>query len=1560
MQTEQDIQDDDEHVQEHTEIELRPVSQYNPLDGEVDEAVYLLKFDQTYMARPTVTNGFNETKSLLPNEARLRNLTYSGSLECDIKCVEVKLNQDGELQRKVTLFPRIFLGKIPLMLKSAYCHLNGLRSETELAAAGECIYDQGGYFIVNGGEKVLIAQEKMAYNIIVVFPKHNSTKTLYVAECRSSLERGTMEVSTLYTKLANPSKEYPAPGPLFLCTIPFVGADIPSVLVFRALGDVGDRSIVEHCVYDLNNNNEMMEMIRPSLIACAEYPTEQLALEYIGNRARNATTVIRADRIAYASNLLNKKLLPHVGVSEQSNVQKQFFLGYIINHTLSVALGLCEEDDRDHFGNKRVDLAGTLLSNLFRQLFHRVVEDARKTLQGVVNKNRELDLATVTSAIRHRTITSQMLYCLATGNWGTKKGEPTATGVSQVLNRLTYSATLSHLRRIVSPIGRDGKMARPRQLHNTHWGMVCPAESPEGQSCGLVKNMAMMCCVSEGFQSEPITSMIEQFGLENLNEASMQSIANNTKVFVNGRWAGIYQKPSELLENLKTIRRTWPNTKDMGIVFDSETNELRLFTDEGRVIRPVLVVGKDGHLVANRSHIAMLRGPEHDEISNWSRLLHEGVVEYVGCAEEESCRIAVTIQNIPKRSTDMSADDERNKRPDTYTHCEIHPAMILGVCASIIPFPHHNQSPRNVYQSAMGKQAMGVHATSFLNRMETMSNVLFYPQKPLVMTHTMDLLKFKRLPSGQNTLTAILSHTGYNQEDSVMLNRAAIDRGMFRSIFYRTYKDVEKKRHRVAEEIFEKPDPEICVGAQTENLMNLDTDGLAIPGIRISGDSVLIGKTTSLPNREATGFSLAGRKTKKDVSVRQRASEEGVVDRVMLTQNEEGCRFAKVRVMSIRVPQIGDKFSSRHGQKGTCGMVYPQEDLPFTIEGMTPSLIMNPHAIPSRMTLGHMIECLLGKVLALNGQEGDGSPFGEVYVPDILQNLHEQGYMKQGNEVLYCGHTGRPLNQLIFIGPTYYQRLKHMVDDKIHSRARGPVQGLVRQPLEGRSRDGGLRFGEMERDCMIAHGAAMFLNDTMYNRSDAFRAHVCDICGHFAVANLQENSQDSLPRTDGHVDSSSIGDFTAPVKQSKGKKKDDSSNKEYILILNSTPFRFEDGGQLEDVGTINGIPVTGIKKGPNDVVQHFLLLPQPLPIGSHVECVVNADIRFDHMQQHTAQHLLTAVLMTKLGFDTVSWQMTHNEACSIDLQKSDPDTSELKFPQIPQIPEERITYNEKIREIAEVEVNTLIRSNNSVFINVYTPEEFPEYSKNNPLFRSRGFPENAKEIRIVTIDKLDANTCCGTHVESLGQLQMIKITKIENAKANTLRLWFLCGNRLSTAFSQMHAREKELSSLLTTHPTDFVQIVHGLQEKEAEGRRARKTLETQLCEFTGSKYLEEWKSKPTSVGKSGTEYHQPIHIHTLNSSQSFITMLVAFLVKQEPTFRGVITYTITPESAPVFFTIVSPPEQAAWAQRIGKRVAQQVNGKGGGRGNQFSGRGEEKVKVAAFIELLLDEEKDLD
>jgi DNA-directed RNA polymerase II subunit RPB2 len=1004
--------------------------------------------------KPTMSETDGSQEPMIPNEARLRYMTYSGPLYLDAKKETFLVDSPEDRQHperwelKSTHQTRVMRGKIPVMFRSAKCNTKSV--DMGVASADECSRDEGGYFIINGSEKILTAQEKMSTNCVHIFPKKGgSGKPLFVAEIRSSATN-RKSPSTVYARLIPCGK-----GNMFTIRIiiPYIRQEIPFGVLMRALGCETDESMVRHVLTD-GVDIQMFEMLRPSIEEAYQTPNQAAALDYISKRGgpnRQQRSI---------NDLVHREVFPHIGVTRNDSRRKCFYLGHVVQQLIRCYTGEREVDDRDHCANKRLDLAGPLLGGLNRQLNKKANKETATYMRRFTDQNKDFNLSV---ALRTTSITKGLKYALSTGNWGVGKvgshGSSNRTGVSQVLIRHTHMSAHSHAHRSNTPIGREGKNPKPRQLHNTHWGAFCPAETPEGQACGLVKNLTIMTYVTVGSPPDPVIRICERLGVSPPEKAMDTGIIykpNIVKVFVNGNPIGVTGEPVLLTNQLRALRRCGDISHEVSICWNIQERMITIVTDTGRPCRPYFVV-KNNRILYTRHHYLRL-GSKGVASMTWQDLLNEGVVEYLDTAELE--RSMVAMPNHLETNI-----DNPNGKYIRYTHAEIHSATILGTCASIIPFPDHNQSPRNTYQSAMGKQAMGVYATNFRKRLDTMAHILYYPQKPLVSTKPMEIMNL--LPAGQNGTVAIASHTGFNQEDAKIGKRTSFDFGWGRSVYFRSFRAEEKKQGSTYAEQFGKPEEGTCIQMKHGNYGKIENDGIVPTGTWVSSDNVLIGKWSPIPT-DATGLNVRGsqRITRKDDSTTLRGPESGVVDSVIMTTNQDSMRFTKVRTRSTRIPQKGDKFSSRHGQKGILGNTIHHEDAFYTAGGDIATVIMNPHAVPSRMTIGQPMESNLSKACERLGTFGDGTAFNGMTPEDIREHMVAAGLSPTGTDLVYSGTTGEPIEAEIFQGPTHYQRLKHMVVDKVHSRNRGPVQIKTLQPQEGRARDGGFRFGEMERDCL--------------------------------------------------------------------------------------------------------------------------------------------------------------------------------------------------------------------------------------------------------------------------------------------------------------------------------------------------------------------------------------------------------------------------------------------------------------------------------------------------------------
>lgn len=1067
------------------EIVPRQDSQYDPgvVSGEPEQT--LISFENVVIGNPShPISGYRQgpLPPLFPNECRLRDMTYDAQAQVTLR---LKLFRPHESEPFQNYLQNVELGRIPIMLKSARCNLEG-KDEDELPRLNECPHDQGGYFVISGTEKVLIAQERQAANHLYIFARQKGL----LCEVKSLVEGSLNKPRTLQIMMPYRSNGQGGGFDNLSCRVAQMDETIPLCILFRALDMTSDRDILQTVVPDLKDT-VMLDLLRGSVedAASLEIFSRDDALWFIGRRLGRQDSRVNLQK--EAEGLLLRDLLPHMGADPASNRGKCLYMGYMVHKLLLVALGRREETARDFLGYKRIDVAGSLLTFQLQIFLSQMRKEVVQSLRN--HSANQRSVFSTSRAVHSKLITDGLRRCLATGNFGDMKSGVIKTGVSQTLNRLTYSSSLSNLRRVQNPIASSSKATLPRNLHCSQWGYICPVETPEGGSIGLLKNVALMCLMSRGTDHTDVVQAV-QARIEGFHSVGLEGLADVhvSRVFVNGSLIGVDRDAGKLLRDLRTRRRQGELSNEISIVRDIREREVRVYSDSGRCLRPLFVVERRRLKLKKVGMAGLLqtsRAPGGNPQISWNKVLKKGYVELIDCEEEDSLLIAMTPNEIQNNYC---------------SHCEMDPSMILGICASIIPYPNHNQSPRNTYQSAMGKQAMGIYASNFNMRMDTTAHLLFYPQKPLVRTKAMTYMRSNDLPAGHNAVVAIACYSGYNQEDSIIMSRSAVERGFFRSAFWRSYKAKEERQKKDAMETFENPDRKSC-RTKRADYSKLDTDGLIKPGVPVMGGDILVGKTVPIPEADLENSTTANRRiVKRDVSIASRASEKGVIDKVMLTINNND-RFTKVKVRTIKIPNIGDKFCSRHGQKGTNGIQFRQEDMPFNRDGIVPDLIINPHAIPSRMTVAHLIETLAGKVACYQGGEVYATPFCSVVVGDFGKALHQLKSQRYGYECMYNGHTGLPLDHLIFFGPTFYQRLKHLSGDKIHARPRGPLQPLARQPTEGRAHEGGLRFGEMERDCMLSYGASQWLRERLFRVSDYYSVHVCQMCGTICVADPKLN-----------------------------------------------------------------------------------------------------------------------------------------------------------------------------------------------------------------------------------------------------------------------------------------------------------------------------------------------------------------------------------------------------------------------------------------------------------------------
>ncbi|MAR61186.1 MAG: DNA-directed RNA polymerase subunit B [Euryarchaeota archaeon] len=1095
---------------------------------------------------PTIREANGSEHPSSPLECRLRKLTYMSPIYLDFT-----IHRDDLPQPIVE--EKVQIGSVPIMVRSRRCNLNPAhidanrnlspnQSEEDkehyhrlLEGKGEDPYDPGGYFIINGTERVLISMEDLAPNRVTVEMNKRYARKTEVAKIFSQKD-GVRKPLTVEKRKDG----------MLMVKISSAGTTaIPVVLLMRSLGIDNDQEIfqaiagpTETFKFIVANLNEVKDN--------EEYNVEnqEEAMQWLEKKfAAGQQKEYREQRI---QNLLDKELLPHLGNTEDNRKKKAIFLGRIVRQVLEMAINNKEPNDKDHYANKRVRLAGDLIEDLFRVSLQQLARDLKYQLERHHNRKRDLK---ITSCLRPDVLTSKVMHALATGNWVGGR-----SGVSQLLDRTSFLAALSHMRRVTSPLVRSQPHFEARDLHPTQWGRLCPNETPEGQNCGLVKNAAQMVDISEAVSEEEVKALLAEADVD----PNPVGWAEGARVHVNGDIFGLHMNPHKLVEHFKRRRRSGRIRSEVSIRHDAVNRDIFINTDKGRILRPLLVLD-GGSMVLSKEYLDGLK----DRTISFKDLVNEGVVEWVDAEEEEDLLVAPRPFDLPQTSpkhgrpinpakvqwlnmgeegiskAKISAevimpngeivhekfsiplnyyqedlDKLRRKEKKTgdvliFTHVEIDPQLILGVCASLVPYPEHNSTPRVTGGTAMVKQSLGLPSANGRLRPDTRQHILHYTQNSMTGTRAMDATNFIRRPAGQNFVVAILSHHGYNMQDAVIMNRGSIERALGRSTFIRTY-NAERKRFpggQVDEiEIPGSGLDEVKGLKSPEAYAHLETDGLPTPETEISSKpedrdrvpQVLVGKTSPPRFLEESHGAFLQAQERRESSMNVRHGEGGFVDNVFVTESLDSGRLVRITLRTNRIPELGDKFASRHGQKGVIGRLVDPEDMPFTVDGVIPDLLINPHAIPSRMTVAHILEMIGGKVGAMEGRLIDGTAFSGEKEDSLREGLLRHGFAHTGRESMINGETGEEFAAKIFVGVIYYQKLHHMVSGKIHARSRGRVQILTRQPTEGRARQGGLRFGEMERDCLIAHGASMVIKDRLLDESDGWELFVCAESGHIA------------------------------------------------------------------------------------------------------------------------------------------------------------------------------------------------------------------------------------------------------------------------------------------------------------------------------------------------------------------------------------------------------------------------------------------------------------------------------
>jgi len=1021
------------YLQEHSLVESNIVSFNNFINHRMQEIVDELnetmpkedieiKLGKIRVGRPEIHEADGSSHIITPSEARIRGLTYAAPVH-----VEITVKQQDQMESH-----DVEIGKIPVIVKSDYCNLSGMTREQLIENYIDPL-EPGGYFIINGNERVIVMTEDLAENqpfiekskgriMLRLFSKRGSYR---IPITITDTNEGIVEVS--FSRFKN----------------------IPIIIMLKALGMTKESDIAKY----IGKENDSLIV---NLYEFANIQTDKDAMLAISEKTSlQGTEKEILDRIKQR---IDSYFLPHIGLKKEQRIEKAITLCKFIKQFFVAKENSNSLTDKDHYANKRVRMSGDLLADLFRININILLRDIQHSLQKVQKRKKFYSIKTIAKSTL---FTHRIESAIATGNWIGER-----TGVTQNMDKTNYLAILSQLQRVSSMLPGEQENFAARTLHPTHYGRFCPVETPEGTEIGLRKNLALLAKIST--RSE----LNEEKLIKILTSIGMKKEDNGGDVFYNGRFIGVIDNGKEFAKKLREKRRQGELPLELSIRYNAQLNNIVLSTEVGRVMRPLIII-ENGKSKLTEEHLNLVK----DRSLKWNDLIKNGIIEYLDTAEEENSLTALEEKHVTHE----------------HTHLEIDRVSLLGVVTSLVTYANYDQSSRLIRGSKTQKQGLGLYAANFHCRIDTDVNILHYPQKPIVRTFIYDTLNVH--PAGQNVVVAVMTHEGYNIEDALILNKGSIDRGLGRSTYFRPYTSVELNYAGGLRDEICIPEKDVT-GYRTENSYRyLEDDGIAYVEAKLASGEVAIGKTS--PPKFLSEVREISVKSKKEASSVIRQEEQGTIDAVFITEDGQGNKVVRIKTRDLRIPELGDKFATNHGQKGVIGAIIPENDIPFTSKGIKPDVIFNPHSIPGRMTVGYLIELLAGKVGSLSGKIMDGTGFSGQRIEDLEGELERLGFRFDGKETIYNGITGKMMNLKIYVGDMYYLKLKYMVSNKMHARASGKVTLLTRQPIEGRAKGGALRLGEMEQQALVAHGASLLLKER-YD-SDKVILHICSKCGAIAI-----------------------------------------------------------------------------------------------------------------------------------------------------------------------------------------------------------------------------------------------------------------------------------------------------------------------------------------------------------------------------------------------------------------------------------------------------------------------------